>query len=73
MLTKNGIKKFCMKSIGIFVVNPKEDFVVERYHDSYVIKVFNARAPKHIIMREWARFSDNTKYKYVQIEVESKV
>lgn len=69
MLTKRGIKKFCIYAIGVFVVNPKEDITVHKTQGIYVLKLDHLRAPSHIVKREWEYQSAGTKYEQVYLDL----
>ena len=71
MLTKRGIKKFCIKSIGIFIHNPEVNITVRRENWLYILRLENLRAPVHIVKREWERVAIGTKYEQVYVEMTS--
>ena len=69
MLTKRRIKKFCIKSIGIFIHDPEVNITVRREKGLYILRLENLRAPAHIVQREWDRVATGTKYERVYVEI----
>lgn len=69
MLTKRKIKKFCVHTIGIFVVNAEQDIIVEKHRGIYEVILQNLRAPEHIIKDTWNRHSEGTKFEQIYLNV----
>lgn len=68
MLTVNGIKKFCSKTIGIFLWS-EDDIKVEKRGRYYFITLSHPRAPTNLIIKEWERQTTETKYNDERIQL----